>query len=1141
MNLNFGSIIKLLDHRKKSAFVKKKGCGFRNIFLFVTAAFLLGGCSEDLDVSSGIENISEGTLKINLAVPAPEKISTRATDRDINRLDVFIYSQNGQPLLQYQSYENVSFAGEASIPLALNSSSKDKTVQIYVVANVAGLNSGSSIDDLRKKVLSDELSFDNGFPMIGLKSVNTSTETSTTVSLLRDVAKVSVKSSVSGVSIPNIKVYNPASKAYLGSPLNTEDQYKGYVFHSDLKNSTDPASVVYIYPSEGIHADDFTGDKYLTGGAYGVVEVIKKQGEDPQYYRVNFRREDNEGKIEYLDLKANHHYELVITGFFRDGYPSYDEAAKHPDSDQYLTYQIHDHASEILSMVTDGYSELGVTPEITFKNASEPQTIYVKCFTPGVTTVDKSSIEFEDVPDWLTIDFDNITEHDASNDYDKVWDPDSRGNQFEYSISITPGASNYDDEVAEIKVKWNGLERIVTVNFEASFSLDQACTVDLKIYEDGQSLFSEIKDYWTFVRGLGKNSISKSGLGLGVTNTPQLFGIKSENLTDGKKRTNGFHFPMPYGTDHADNPWTYVYEVDFTPLMEQDNIKAKNTSIQKIEPIIEGDVNLLNAINYNYTSGNSINLSFQQSSLVYPYEYLGGTITFKIIYANGETSEILASLYHTGFFHYEGNDKNDKYVPDADRGYYYYEVVPMAGDYWLDRNIGAKSNLSYIDTEDASAEEGREAGGLHYTIIKETGLYALPEWDFDMCPPGYHIPNTTEWDDVRLNGNFITRTVSVNNTLYMSTYYQTNNRKIGDVYFQKARFRNTKNIYEQKPKYSVEPNSGDAGAGYYWSVTEAPAMEKEHMGNWLRALYLNGTSSTYNNASITDHRMPIRCKAGTPDEAKTVSENYISFNVHNVTHVFLFDATTKTPLYTFPGRSVGSTESSAQWQHFYCSTTQDPANLLMLFVKLEGGTVTIFTKDNSGYTFGDDEWRTFQSTKEYSNKFLTAEYAWEVGLGKSYDFCEVGEKRESNVLEKQPTDCGKIDNGNGGGGGGSGGGGEILEGDYTWEGYLELWWGGFEELKADKYDWSEVKEGTTLGIYLNVYWYEDNNCIIRLLNGYWGNLAGANNDYHFSSNGDQWMYVTLTSTMLNDIKSNNGLVIQGNNLQIKGVTLTLAP
>lgn len=1147
--------------------ISKNITGFIKGFQFISLilAMAIMSCSEQIDFSEGVKELPDGYLRLDLAVPDPVRVNTRAGESDIQNLEVFIFSKDENTFYQHLSYPGTSLTN-GSVGVALNGAARNAEITIYAVANNETCKDIQTVAGLKEHVISSLDQENTGLPMLGFQSVNTAVDNNATISLYRAVAKLSAKSSVANTSVSQLRIYEYSKEAYLGAYHNNDSfiikespKASGKEEYIESQPATGGAvSFAFTFPSKGM---DMTFDENygrVEDAHYGafIILQVERNGEkqQKQYYRINLRKEDENGELEFLDLLPNHHYSVEITGFLTDGYPSYEEAFNHPESDQFVTYKIHDHAMEIRSMVTDGYNELGVTPEVTFNSSSDEKMVVVKIFSPEESNYDKT-ITVTSSSNWIEVtgptphiykgegyEGEEDPDNPFKEDYNKTWDEDTPGKQYEYKVKINNGAKDYEDLIGEITFNWNGLSRTVKVNFEASFLLPQACSVTLTINSvdknGSQSQFAKINDYWTFVTAIGE-SPDKNGTTAGVANTPRLFGIKPENLVGSKKRMNGFHFPMPYGELHKDKPWTYVYTVDFAPLLEQPDIKGK--TIESISAnITSTDENLMKdgLINWNYTYGNSGTLTFNQSVLSDKYEYLGGTISFNINYKDDNyKSEVHASLYHTGFFHYEGDSK---YAPETEKGYYYYEVLPMAGSHWLDRNIGAKANKSYIDTEDVSADTGRESAGRHYTIINELQDLQLPVFDFEMIPPGYHVPNSTEWDDLRLHDNFITQTVTVNSTLYMSTFYQTNNSKIGNVYFQKARFCNRKNIYQdQTTKYTEKATAGDAGAGYYWSVTEAPAMEKEQMGNWLRALYLNGSSSTYNNASVTDHRMPIRCIAGTYDERKITPENYISFNVHEATHVYLYTKVNPTPLYTFPGKAIGTSDSAEKWQHFYCSTTQDPEDLLMVFVKLQDDGKVMIRKKS-----GDS----FVSTQEF-DKVKLAEEGWSVaeGLGKYFDFCEVGQDRPSCVFvpddKKEPTDC---NTGNSGGGGGDStykqGGNEKSRGNiYTpGEDELKIWEGShivnWDQTKVYFDYWEAVPVGTMLRLYGYSAGWAENQVDIRPHD--WNGKFLNTDDGYFEYGGvDGYVEIELTQDLLNDIKYKK-LMITGKGFNLTYVTLT---
>lgn len=1140
-------------------------------FNIITPLLLLicVGCSDDIDVTGGIDKVPYGYLQLNIAVPDPIKVSTRSVDESaVNNIHVFIFNSDGSKLLQDKYVDELT---GNSVNMSLVGEAREKAIQVCAVVNhKIAITEDLTVDKLKEMLLDGEfesykMKFESGLPMFGNVAVNTSASSTASVPVYRLSAKISAFTAVENVKITEFRTYKYAKNAYLGSHHNEEDNTNvfgnsvaeegDYIISESINSGNGNQTVLtYVFPSEG------ESELGKADGAYIVLKV-EKEGKNPQYYRIDPRitvkEEDEETEevkevVQPVDFLANHHYVIEITGFMSDGYPDYEEAAKHPESDHFLVYKIHDHSEEVLSMITDGVHEFGISPEIALTSANPHGTIVVKCYDASKPTdpIRDTDVEIIEKSPWLEVSYSGP--HNDNDVYDKDWDPDSRGTQLEYAIGIAGNV--YEDTEGYITFQWLNLTRRVKVTYEAAYLLPTVCTAKLTIIDnDGTNHGDVIEDYWTFIQGKGTRK-TESG-----SETPKLWGAQMDDMNGAKKRINGFHFPMPYGET---NQWEYKYEIDFSKLAH--DIEDTGSVIDDIKMTVTNDPDEFWAdhIKWDYSSGTKGTLTFTGDKT--SYKYAGGSITFTVHFSdNNGSSDIVASVYHTGFFHYEGREedytskdqsrypnRHFQYVDEDDKGYYYYEVIQMGneGDYWLDRNIGAKNNKPFIDYETDDLD--RSGAGRLYSIINEPQKYKLPIWDGNICPPGYHVPNEVEWDHLRLHKNFTTESVIYNNSVYMSTFYDTQNSKIGRIYFPKARFFNQDEIWTETTRYSMEPNTGDTGAAYYWTVTEAPAMEKEEMGNWVRALYLNGTASSYVNASITDHRMPVRCKAGTPEQASTAKDYYISFNVHNVTHVYLFDKKSKTALFTFPGRAVGSTKSAIKWQNFYCSTTANPIDLLVLFVKLEeDGRVLVHTKNGPK----------FYSTVNYTEDFLSPDYAWEVKNGWYYDFCDVSLDREGKdclfQAKENPSDCiTTSEDENQGGDGGSGSEQpeeDINPNDYTFEPEKEdeivisydkaflKGWSKYESLSNGKYNWSQIITGSTLKIYV----VTGSGFNLQGYHGNWGSSLFdiSEIDHQSSKNTDiSVIEIELNKDILNALVSNKGLIIQGNKCAIIGITVIMA-
>lgn len=996
--------------------------------------FLFAACSEDLDVSEGIiYNDRAEFLSINFIMPEAERIITRASndnnnERHINDLTLLLFNSNDKNStvlyredLDIESISNINQVSNEtnSFTYNLNFSKADGNILYYAIANASSLikdftsGSGKKISDLESIISSSGYQNDNAFLMSG--SVLES-GVKVTIPLIRSASKITVKDENSNDNFELTDVgfsMKTANECYLtaGSVSSTNkliENYESRIVGNKITGSD--GSVRYdAYANPTVtYKETGTVKKFLT------YLVIKGKYEGTEYYYA-VPLFDMKSKT-YFHIEPNHWYDVRISEVSRAGYTTEDEAIKNPIT-EYVSYSIHDHVADVFSMVSDGIHELGAPLSIELQKTGTVDNnvtteFTIRCYSANGEEFNLIDLEASvtDGSDWIEI----LSEpapivKDQEPDGEEC---DNPGKLITFTAKVKNPEKLYTDKEGVITIKWKELERTIPVHYTSDFNPEAAISVKLTIKGDDDIYY--IGDYGPFIRGTGKPGIRRYTEG--STDHPKLWGISSgetgtelnDMLADGKLRAQGFHFPMPYGTG---DPWEYEYDVDLEGSCIEGNI------VSRITATVTGSQ--FAGVVWTPTEGTTKGrLTFPDSGNNYNYSV--GSIKFTIYYKNSENesqelaqkSEVSFSLYHTGFFHWEGNEDSDyKYVPEDEIGYYYYEVVELGeGNYWLDRNIGAKSNDMFVDKK-VSVEDSNigkeEAVGRYYTVADIQGDYENPKFDnFHnyICPPGYRIPTSSEWNDVRLSPDFITENVSSGDVTYVSAFFQT--IAAGNVYFPKARYYQDAGSYyetggttENKVKFKTleDVNSGDASAGYYWTLTTAPGMEKEHMGKWLRALYINGASTTYMNGSIIDYKMPVRCKRKTPI---ITENNYVSFNVHNVTHVYIFNQEGGAPLYSFPGKAVSSNVSSAQWQYFYCTTSADLSTLRVIFTHVDAsGKVQIFSKDGNSFT----------DTRKLNEIIGNSEYSWKLEdvLKQSIDFCEVGEGRDNNVLENRPDDCGQ--------------------------------------------------------------------------------------------------------------------------------------
>ena len=108
-----------------------------------------------------------------------------------------------------------------------------------------------------------------------------------------------------------------------------------------------------------------------------------------------------------------------------------------------------------------------------------------------------------------------------------------------------------------------------------------------------------------------------------------------------------------------------------------------------------------------------------------------------------------------------------------------------------------------------------------------------------------------------------------------------------------------------------------------------------------------------------------------------------------------------------------------------------------------------------------------------------------------------------------------------------------------WAGKFEIgnWNAGMQELAWGGYDWSTVKAGQVLTVYLTPD-LSNGWAQIRIGNGSWAALPGTDDTIPLAE-GDTKVSVTLTQAMIDELVNNGGLVICGAYFTINKITLSI--
>ena len=756
----------------------------KRFFTYIFTILLLAACSDDEKYT--VEPMGDDdTITFSISIPEPEKVVSRAEkpdepdERKINDLSVLIYKADGsllQSVLNVTDFTNNDTNKDSftKITVKLNDDAKAHrdNVTVYIIANAGALlddTNTTTVTALRGVTTKAPLPATDGFIMSGIVTGKLTSASLLTnkVTLYRTAAKFTIKlddvgasgsspaTGASNFTPESAALYNGATAGYVIAGAEKDLLYAEPATGSKKFNKL----LLYTYPCESSKSANTC---LVVGGKYKGID-------DFVYYRIDLT-ENETGKR--LDINPNHWYEVEIKSVNSQGYPTADEAARHPSD---IEVEIKDHAPTVLDMAFDGIRELGVTDSIIKKEGTNTYPLTVKYYSHIAAEMDTEPTITPDV-NWIT----SITKKSETTD--------NGGKVVEYTVTFTEDTTELGLATLEgaITVTWQGLERKTAVEWVRPFDGKSICTTTtLTITPTDGTGNKVITDYWAFLSGTGTESTAAGG-------SPKLFGAQPDDM-GGKVRNAGFHFPVMYGKDKK--PWTYTYEV-VTKI-----VNADYTVTETISDPLKNHVTCTGNSNGTYYS---FKLEWTGTQ---DYSYLIGQLTLNITPTTVREGARMPSsyefaLYHTGFFHYD-TGKGTEYLNDSetptqityyvgshDDGYYYYEVLPVAGTagstattrYILDRNLGAKAAGMYIETADGTSHvnsgvwpfnRGKDSAGGYYKVAYKGANYAGPKMYDNVCPPGYRVPQQRMWDAIRNSSKFTTAQAQASASYFRAEYKTT--------------------------------------------------------------------------------------------------------------------------------------------------------------------------------------------------------------------------------------------------------------------------------------------------------------------------------------------------------------------------------
>lgn len=638
----------------------------------------LASCKDSLEAITlgGDELPTEGvTLSIQLPNFTPQEISTRAggeTTESITSLWLVCYDTSDNYLdMQDCTKAYADATADADGYRKIKTNLPKGTETVHLVANVSDLTEEQAAKLDAMKDITPNLSK----PICwGAKTLSDLMNDSK-ISLTRQCAKVTVKTSVSNFEITDLHVWHSASKGSI-APAG----YKKSTKDDDLATSTELNSKCIIGGSAAVVAVNETS----AGKADIIIKAKykdKKGSYKEGFYKVALYKDD--AKTAQYALVRNHNYIVNVISVNDAGYATEEEALK-AEPENRLEVTVVDDNPEIVDMIACKDYELGVcgTQTVAATNGTDPIIVPITLFTnlKPENTTDNNLYKVEiskDAQSWIT-----------------SWSPGSQstttspnesapsGTMFVLNLTLTANNKSEEPREGTITITSGDLKRTITIHQEG---YDFKRANDRKVVMNYDGTIHD--NYFAWL--------------------DEMHGVKpSENKVEDQEQTRnqGLHFSV------GDNKIYYLI-----PKKPGDNVEKNSANISYSDETYNG--NNYYKVTLNNSTNNFVLWIDEEGFVIKNTEDAAHPFTIKY------------PIYHAGVF---GEIKNlgDEQLGETKKGWYYYGVVKILVDepsedgktttpnktyYMLDRNLGA-SNSDFYSPGSANIANDKGSIGGYFKI-----------------------------------------------------------------------------------------------------------------------------------------------------------------------------------------------------------------------------------------------------------------------------------------------------------------------------------------------------------------------------------------------------------------------------------------
>lgn len=355
----------------------------------------LASCKDSLEAITlgGDELPTEGvTLSIQLPNFTPQEISTRAggeTTERITSLWLVCYGTSDNYLGMQNCTEAYTAAtADADGYKKIKTNLPEGTETVHLVANVPDLTDTQAANLDAMKDITPDLSKPICWGAATLSNLIKDSK----ISLTRQCAKVTVKTSVSGFEITDLRVWHSASKGSIAPAGYVESKNENLATSTELMDDSKciaggSAAVVAVNETSADKADIIIKAKY--NGTEG-------------FYKVALYKDDN--KTAQYALVRNHNYIVKVISVNDAGYATEAEALK-AEPENRLKVTVVDDNPEIFDMIACKDYELGVcgTQTVDASSTTAPITLVTNLKTKNTTDNNLYKVDIsDDAQSWIT-------------------------------------------------------------------------------------------------------------------------------------------------------------------------------------------------------------------------------------------------------------------------------------------------------------------------------------------------------------------------------------------------------------------------------------------------------------------------------------------------------------------------------------------------------------------------------------------------------------------------------------------------------------------------------------------------------------------------------------------------------------------